>query len=156
MSATNYPPGWHPDPHLPAGTLRWWDGANWTERTQAAQGAEPSPPVAPAASDSAAGFAAYGAPSATPGFAEFAAGAGTALQQRGQKGLVERNPKTFTTIAVVFAYLVLASATGIVLIGIFPAILSVRAFQRREPLAPVAIASAAVAIMFSLSVLGHH
>jgi hypothetical protein len=156
MSVTSYPPGWHPDPHLPAGTLRWWDGANWTERTQSVQGAEPSPPVAPAAADGAAGFVAYGAPSATPGFGEFTAGAGAALQQRPQRGLVERNPKTFTTIAVVFAYLVLASATGIVLIGIFPAILSVRAFQRREQLAPLAIASAAVAIVFSLSVLAHH
>ncbi|MEA2374526.1 MAG: hypothetical protein QOD53_989 [Thermoleophilaceae bacterium] len=25
-------PGWYPDPHAPAG-LRWWDGAEWSDRT---------------------------------------------------------------------------------------------------------------------------
>jgi hypothetical protein len=29
-SPTVAPPGWHPDPWDPVGTLRWWDGAQWT------------------------------------------------------------------------------------------------------------------------------
>lgn len=30
--------GWYPDPRLPA-TLRWWDGTQWTDRTQPVPGA---------------------------------------------------------------------------------------------------------------------
>jgi len=31
------PPGWHPDPDPqgPQGRLRWWDGRQWTDRTNA-------------------------------------------------------------------------------------------------------------------------
>jgi hypothetical protein len=147
-----YPAGWHPDPNLPPGTLRWWDGTNWTDRTRSPEDGETSPPAA----DRSSNFVAYEAPAATPGFAQFATGPGAGMLQAPKKSLVERNSTTFTTMAVVVAYLILASATGIVLIGIFPAILSIRAFQRREQLAPLAIASAAVAIMFSLSVMTHH
>jgi Protein of unknown function (DUF2510) len=28
------PPGWYQDPNGPAGSYRWWDGANWTASTQ--------------------------------------------------------------------------------------------------------------------------
>nr|BFD81586.1 phospholipid scramblase-related protein [Streptomyces sp. Xyl84] len=34
---SNTPAGWYPDPHGAAQTLRYWDGAQWTEHTHAAQ-----------------------------------------------------------------------------------------------------------------------
>ncbi|MGW0735443.1 DUF2510 domain-containing protein [Streptomyces sp. NPDC002851] len=34
------PPGWYPDPSLPA-VERWWDGSAWTEHTRGAAGAGP-------------------------------------------------------------------------------------------------------------------
>ncbi|MER6036700.1 MULTISPECIES: phospholipid scramblase-related protein [unclassified Streptomyces] len=45
---SNTPAGWYPDPHGAAQTLRYWDGAQWTEHTNPAQqGAGQAPPVAP-------------------------------------------------------------------------------------------------------------
>ncbi|MEZ5115258.1 MAG: heavy metal-binding domain-containing protein [Candidatus Nanopelagicales bacterium] len=32
--SANPPAGWYPDPHDPT-RLRWWDGAQWTDQTQA-------------------------------------------------------------------------------------------------------------------------
>ncbi|ARP73236.1 scramblase [Streptomyces pluripotens] len=34
---SNTPAGWYPDPHGAAQTLRYWDGAQWTEHTNPAQ-----------------------------------------------------------------------------------------------------------------------
>ncbi|MEU5539012.1 phospholipid scramblase-related protein [Streptomyces sp. NPDC020362] len=34
---SNTPAGWYPDPHGAAETLRYWDGAQWTEHTSPAQ-----------------------------------------------------------------------------------------------------------------------
>ncbi|MEU6477229.1 phospholipid scramblase-related protein [Streptomyces sp. NPDC047017] len=34
---SNTPAGWYPDPHGAAQTLRYWDGAQWTEHTHAEQ-----------------------------------------------------------------------------------------------------------------------
>lgn len=45
------PPGWYPDPWVPAG-LRWWDGRDWTPH--AAPMAPPGPPFDPERSRSAA------------------------------------------------------------------------------------------------------
>ncbi|MFI7382213.1 phospholipid scramblase-related protein [Streptomyces sp. NPDC049813] len=46
---SNTPAGWYPDPQGAAQTLRWWDGAQWTDHTHA-QGAAPAPQAqAPAA-----------------------------------------------------------------------------------------------------------
>ncbi|MGW2342053.1 phospholipid scramblase-related protein [Streptomyces sp. NPDC001661] len=44
---SNTPAGWYPDPQGTPQTLRWWDGAQWTEHTHAAQA--PAQPQAPAA-----------------------------------------------------------------------------------------------------------
>ncbi|MEV5146559.1 phospholipid scramblase-related protein [Streptomyces sp. NPDC052727] len=42
---SNTPAGWYPDPHGAAQTLRYWDGAQWTEHTNPAQqGAGQVPP----------------------------------------------------------------------------------------------------------------
>jgi len=66
------------------------------------------------------------------------------------------NSTSFTAIAVVALYLVIAASTGIVLLGVLPVMLSVRAFQRGEKLAPVALAGAAIAVLVALSGLAHH
>jgi hypothetical protein len=57
-------PGWYPDP---AGSpeLRWWDGAQWLNRTQPANWAGPAPAASPA-----------GGPAGGPAVAGAAAGAG--------------------------------------------------------------------------------
>ncbi|MFF3495418.1 phospholipid scramblase-related protein [Streptomyces sp. NPDC002795] len=46
---SNTPAGWYPDPQGVPQTLRWWDGAQWTEHTHAAQTQAPAPQQAQAA-----------------------------------------------------------------------------------------------------------
>lgn len=45
---SNTPAGWYPDPHGAAQTLRYWDGAQWTEHTNPAQQAAGQVPQQPA------------------------------------------------------------------------------------------------------------
>ena len=98
----------------------------------------------------------YDAPAPTPGFEQFAANSASRYGAAQQSTVVERNRTTLTALAVVVGYLVLAKTTGIVLLGIFPVMQSIRAFQRKEQLAPLALVGAAVAVVFSLSVMAHH
>ncbi len=192
MSATAYPPNWHPDPNLPPGSMRWWDGNQWTQHVHVPATVQHVPPaMAPAASVAAAtaapaanvtappmvsaaasvppatyAAASGGAPAATFGAsaATFGASAATlstpGLQQPGapsaSPSLLDTNPKSVTAIGVVVAYLVIAATTGIVFLGIFPVLLSIRAFQRGERLAPVAMAAAALAVFVALSAVSHH
>ncbi|MGW3019719.1 phospholipid scramblase-related protein [Streptomyces longwoodensis] len=46
---SNAPAGWYPDPHGAAKTLRYWDGARWTDHTHADQQAQAAPAQPPAA-----------------------------------------------------------------------------------------------------------
>jgi uncharacterized protein YxjI len=46
---SNTPAGWYPDPHGAARTLRYWDGARWTDHTHADQQAQAVPAQPPAA-----------------------------------------------------------------------------------------------------------
>ncbi|ANH94387.1 MULTISPECIES: phospholipid scramblase-related protein [unclassified Streptomyces] len=46
---SNTPAGWYPDPHGAAQTLRYWDGAQWTEHTHADQQAPAAQQVPPQA-----------------------------------------------------------------------------------------------------------
>ena len=46
---SNTPAGWYPDPHGAPQTLRYWDGSQWTEHTQAGQQAQPTPQAVPQA-----------------------------------------------------------------------------------------------------------
>lgn len=130
------PPGWQPEPH----------SAPATQSVEAAAG------PAGAASQ----FAAYEAPAPATGLHQFASVPDPTFGAAARRTLTQRNSTTFTAIFVVGLYLVLAATTGVVLIGIFPAMLAFRAFQRREPLAALAVAAAAVAIVFSLTVLTRH
>ncbi|MEH0548274.1 phospholipid scramblase-related protein [Streptomyces sp. B21-105] len=42
---SNTPAGWYPDPHGAAQTLRYWDGAQWTEQTHAEGKGGPAPQI---------------------------------------------------------------------------------------------------------------
>jgi len=72
------------------------------------------------------------------------------------RGSASSSSTSFTAIGVVALYLLIAASTGIVLLGVLPVMLSIRAFQRGEKLAPVALAAAALAILVALSALAHH
>lgn len=55
---SNTPAGWYPDPHGAAQTLRYFDGAQWTDHTSPAQqGAQQAPPQAAAVPSQPAGDA---------------------------------------------------------------------------------------------------
>ncbi|MBV9920297.1 MAG: hypothetical protein JOY78_05485 [Pseudonocardia sp.] len=147
------PPGWNPDPNHAAGAT---PAQNTTQFHSYDSPAGAAAPVqfeaydAPAAATGAVQFDAYDPPAPATGAVQLAAA------PVAQPTLIQRNSTTFTAILVVALYLVLAKTTGIVLIGIFPAMLAFRAFQRREPLALVAVAAAAVAIIFSFTVVAGH
>ena len=69
--------------------------------------------------------------------------------------VLQRNRLTFTAIAVVAVYVLIAATTKIVMLGIFPLLMSFRAFQRKEALAPVALICAIAAVVIALAALSH-
>jgi hypothetical protein len=127
MSTNTAPPGWHPDPSNPGGSLRWWDGTAWTDQTQ--QAAAPAWTNQPQQ-----GGSAYSPGSPGPGYSQ------------PQRTFAKQNSASLKAIVVVAVYVVLAVATHIVFIGIFPVLLAFRAVQRREQLAPVAVIAAILAV----------
>jgi hypothetical protein len=147
------PAGWHPDPSNPAAALRWWDGSAWTAHTHpavaappaAAQYAAPAPAAQYGAPPAAAQYAAP-PPAWAAGHSAVATGYAPVGQGQQQLSFAKRNSLSFTAAGVVGLYVVLALTTGIVFLGIFPVILSVRAVGRKEPLAPVAVVAAIAAI----------
>jgi hypothetical protein len=66
-----------------------------------------------------------------------------------------RNQASLTAIVVSAIYLLLAVTANIVFLGIFPAVLCFRAFQRREMLAPLAAIAVAGAVAAAI-VLRYH
>lgn len=70
--------------------------------------------------------------------------------------LLQRNRLTFTTLAVVAVYVVIAATTHIVMLGILPVLLSFRAMRRREMLAPFALVGALAAVLIAISALSNH
>ncbi|MGW4513132.1 phospholipid scramblase-related protein [Streptomyces sp. NPDC004393] len=64
---SNTPAGWYPDPHGAPGTLRYWDGAQWTQHTHAdPQGGAPAQPAHQAPPVQQQPQQAYGRPAAAP------------------------------------------------------------------------------------------
>jgi len=151
MSTTEYAPGWYPDTNLAPGTLRWWDGTQWTHHIQPAPTVQQPPPAAVATAMHPAGLAA-GAAVATAGAHQFASGAVPVAQ--GQKpSLYQQNPKSMTAVCVVAVYVLVAVTTGFVFLGIVPVMLAFRALGRGERLAPLAVAAAALAVLVAISAL---
>jgi hypothetical protein len=101
-------------------------------------------------------FHGHEAPAATPGFRELPTSAPASARPAPKLTIVHRNRTALTTLAVVAAYVVLALTTRVVLLGIFPVVLSLRAFRRGEQLAPLAIIAAIGAVIFSLAFLSHN
>jgi hypothetical protein len=67
-----------------------------------------------------------------------------------------RNQRSLTAIGFAALYVVVAVATHVVFFGIIPAMAAVRAFQRKEPLAPVAAVAAGLAVVIAVAGLTGH
>jgi hypothetical protein len=128
MTTNAAPPGWHPDPSNPGGSLRWWDGIAWTNHTHEA---------APTAS--------YGAPESY--------GAPPAYRASTSTSYATRNKRSLTAIGVTALYIVLAMAAHIVFIGILPVAMAIRAIRQKEQLAPFAVVAAVIAVILAFTAL---
>ncbi len=71
----------------------------------------------------------------------------------GQVSFTKRNSASLTTVTVVGAYLILATAAHFVFLGILPVLMAFRAVQRKETLAPLAVVAAAAGIVVALLAL---
>ncbi len=129
-------PGWYADPQGVA-AYRWWDGLAWTAHAAHGQPADP-----------AAGQGFYGAAMTAPRAAEFRP---TPTVSTGQ-----RNQFAFITLGIVALYVLIAWKAHIYVLGILPVVMSIRSKSRNEPLAPVAIIAAAVAVLIAVMGLTHH
>lgn len=139
------PAGWYPDP-AGGGLQRWWNGVGWSDQTQPAAMPAPVPAPMPPVGQ---------VPPPPPGYGGNAPiqYAPVSTRMRARRG---KNSFAFTTLGVVAVYLVLAVATHIVFIGIFPVLMAVRSIRAREPLAPVAITAAVIAVIVAFAVLSGH
>jgi formate-dependent nitrite reductase membrane component NrfD len=65
----------------------------------------------------------------------------------GRPTIWAQNRHSLTVLLVVAGYLVLAATTGIVLLGIFPVMLALRATRSKEPLRMIAVVAAGAAVV---------
>jgi hypothetical protein len=141
---TNLPPaGWHPDPENPNGAMRWWDGAKWTSHVHPVQA------VPPAWGGPGNGGPAWGGgPTWTgrPGWG------GGGLGGAGQGTFARRNQASLIAIGFATVYVLLELTAHIFILGILPVLMTVRAFQRKEQLAPFAVVAAVIAVAVALFV----
>ena len=138
MTAPGPPPGWHPDPADPATSVRWWNGTHWTELTQPA----PSGGSGPAAGGGWSGWG--GGP-----------GAGSGWGRGGGGTLARRNQASALAIGLAALYIVIALSAHVVFFGIVPVVTAVRAFRRREALAPLAAVAAGLSVVVAVAVIFH-
>ncbi len=138
MTAPGPPPGWHPDPADPATSMRWWNGTHWTELTQPA----PSGGSGPAAGGGWSGWG--GGP-----------GAGSGWGRGGGGTLARRNQASALAIGLAALYIVIALSAHVVFFGIVPVVTAVRAFRRREALAPLAAVAAGLSVVVAVAVIFH-
>ena len=166
MTTQTPPAGWHPDPADPTSSLRWWDGAAWTQHTQGVMSAPSAPAydMTPAAAEPSHygsgpaqqfGYAAQASPQPGYGFAPGQPTYGYPQVQQPALSFAKRNAASLTAIGVVALYVVIAMYTRVVMFGIFPVLLSARAFRAKEQLAPVAAIAAAIAVVIAFVVLNH-
>jgi uncharacterized protein DUF2510 len=156
MSSTDTPPGWHPDPENPTLSMRWWDGTQWTSDVRPIPARTTPPPLDQAYPPPGAGGYGPGGPYGSQGYGHPHRPFGGSGMQMGQATFARRNQRSLTAAGVAALYIIIAITTRIVLFGIFPLILSVRAWQARETLAPLAIAVTVVAIIVGFTALAAH
>jgi len=150
--STAAPPGWHPDPSDPT-ALRWWDGTQWTSQTMPSPGYAP-PPGPPPVHPQAPPDLSQSYPGGIPSAQVYPARNGA--QAHGNFGASSRgNSASLTAIISGAIYVAIALATPLVFFGIVPVLSTVRAFQRREKLAPLAAVVAAIAVGTSIYFLTH-
>jgi hypothetical protein len=148
--------------------LRWWDGSQWTEhRAPAAPGGSAPPGGDPAgapptySTGPAQGYGSYpqqGGAYPQQGWGPRQGGFSGPRQMRGPFGMRASGANTYawTTIGIGAAYIALALSTGFVLIGFLPLVFAARSRQRREPLAPLAIAAAVLVIASAIYFISRH
>jgi Protein of unknown function (DUF2510) len=153
MSPTETPPGWHPDPADPVSSMRWWDGTQWTSHVLPVTAPAPGPSGAPARTN--------GGPSGPNGARPGPSGqngtnpgwygpTGPPEWSGAQVSFARRNQRSLTAAGVATLYIIVAVVAHLVFFGILPLILSIRAWQARETLAPLAIAVTVVAILIGV------
>jgi hypothetical protein len=162
MSPTETPPGWHPDPADPAASMRWWDGTRWTSDVRPLAGPPPSPYAGSPGPYGGSAAGPYGGPPG-PANRPFGSSGGTPPGWYGPTGppqwsgteasFARRNQRSLTATGVAILYIIVAITSHLVFFGILPLLFSVRAWQARETLAPLAIAASVVAILVSVIAL---
>jgi hypothetical protein len=162
------PPDWYPDPSSASSRIyRWWDGQAWTKQTAVGKPAAtevlPPAPPAPVATSSSYGTAQYSngdscmAPSQVLAEAPVEVPvAPSAASRIGSQSLWQRNQSAIITMGIVAVYLVLAVKTHIVMFGVWPFLTSIRSWQRKEPLAGLAVCAAVVAVLVAIIALSGH
>jgi hypothetical protein len=73
-----------------------------------------------------------------------------AMGPSGTGSFAQRNRASLTAVVVSAIYVALAFSSGVVLFGILPVLMCVRAFQRRETLAPLSAIAAVVAVAVAI------
>jgi hypothetical protein len=113
--------GWYPDPA--GGPLsRWWDGRQWTDATQ------PVP--------------AYAAPTYAPAYQP---------AYPANRTFFQANRYTCLATGFAAAYLLLAVFAHLVVLGIVPVLMSVRAFRAKERYAAASALAAGLALVIGIS-----
>lgn len=132
------PAGWYPDPSGAPGQ-RWWDGAAWSTSVSPAV---PQPVESAHVPDSR--FGGTTLPATTAGSPSPYVYPGA--QQGMPAGAGSGNRFALITFGVVALYIVIAMETRVVIFGFLPLMFSLRSRRQREPLAPLAIGAAVLAI----------
>jgi hypothetical protein len=146
------PAGWYPDPSGAPGQ-RWWDGGAWSTNVAPAP---PQPVGSAAVPVGAVGSASMPVAGGQPTASPYMYPTGTPQGYPGGAGGRSRHHYSLYTLAVVAIYVVVAVATHIVFLGIFPLILAYRSTRDHEPLAPLAIGAALLScVVAGVLIFGH-
>jgi hypothetical protein len=154
------PPGWYPDPSS-SRIYRWWDGQAWTQHTSVGQPVATEVPVAAAPAqvhatalrETGGGATAYAEAQFPAPVTSMPSPARPAQQATIGASIWQRNRYALITMGIVALYLFLAVESHIVMLGVWPILTSVRSWQRKEPVAGLAVLAAVAAVLFAILAL---